>query len=83
MAVSQVFAASLLPKLLARSGWICAIFFALSIIYTLYAISENAVEPTRISENALLPGLVVENFEDSHAIALLEARLMKSMNNQK
>lgn len=83
MGLLQTFAAKYLPKILARSGLISLISFVLCIIYTLYAITDIAVEPTRISENALLPGLVAENFRDMRAMALLEARLRKSLDNQR
>lgn len=83
MAAAQVLTLTLLPKILAKSGWICFISFVTTILYALYAISEIAVEPTRISENALLPGLVAENFQDNRAVLVVDARLKKKMNSRK
>jgi len=54
--------------LVSWSVWISTTLLLSSVFYALYAISEQAVENTRISENALLAGLVDEQFKDSAQI---------------
>uniref|UniRef100_A0A915E5M9 Glycosylphosphatidylinositol anchor attachment 1 protein n=1 Tax=Ditylenchus dipsaci TaxID=166011 RepID=A0A915E5M9_9BILA len=76
-----------LPKIilvtLRNAQFISVVLFCAAVFYTLYAISESAVENTRISENALLPGLVEEQFKDSWLVQHYTKQLTRHSNSRR
>lgn len=68
---------------LTKSTQLSTLSLVICVFYTLYAFLETSVEKTRISENALLPGLVDDLFDDSQMIALYTKRLRNYSDNHK
>lgn len=72
-----------LVRLLASAGRLAIVFLAASVGYTLFMALETSVEKTRISENALLAGLVEDTFNDPQLIAYYTKRLTESADNRR
>lgn len=70
-------------KLLDKVYLLSIVSLMIAVLYTLYAISQDAVENTRISENALLPGLVEENFRDGQMVFHYIKKLKKEEGNRR
>lgn len=69
--------------ILAKSSLLSALSLIICVLYTLYAFLETSVEKTRISENALLSGLVDDLFDDSQMISLYIKRLQDHSHDHK
>lgn len=69
--------------ILTKSSLLSTFSLIICLLYTLYAFSNDSAEKTRISENALLPGLVEELFNDSQMISIYLKRLEDISNDHK
>ncbi|KAH7697275.1 hypothetical protein AAVH_35644, partial [Aphelenchoides avenae] len=65
----------------ARADPLAALLLIAAVGYGLYSVSPDAVLNTRVSENALLPGLVDERMEKSRELSLFTKGLRDAFKN--